>query len=237
MSHAGLPEPRPEDKVKPMTQLMSPSDVLLVFDLDGTLYRTESSFVPTMKAAYAAHDIPYAGDDAVLGMVGETYPAFLNWLREQGFPNDIDALGAEITRHEFNSIESAGELYPQVEKTLQALKHDGYLLAICTNGDRKYAGTILRRFDLLSLFDGIKTHGDSEQTKTEMIAELLDRFRPAHSFMIGDRYHDFVAGRANGCTVVATAYGFAAEGEATEVDVWLEEFADLPEIVEQCVRG
>ena len=55
--------------------------------------------------------------------------------------------------------------------------------------------------------------------------------------MIGDRYHDFVAGRANGCIVVATTYGFASDGEADEVDVRLDRFADLPEIVNQFVNA
>ncbi|MCK4571268.1 HAD family hydrolase, partial [Candidatus Bipolaricaulota bacterium] len=59
----------------------------------------------------------------------------------------------------------------------------------------------------------------------------------AHPFMIGDRYHDFVAGRANGCTVVATTYGFAADGETDEVDVLLDRFADLPTIVAQVVEA
>jgi len=220
-----------------MTTHNNPPSTLLIFDLDGTLYRTESSFVPTMKAAYANHGIPYAGDAAVLGMVGETFPAFLDWLAKQGFPSNVDTLAAEIGKQEFDSIESAGELYPHVEETLHTLKQQGFLLAICTNGDMKYAGVVLGKFDLLSLFDDIKTHGDSNLSKTEMIAELLERFRPAHSFMIGDRYHDFLAGRANDCTIVATTYGFAADGEADEVDVRLNRFADLPEIVKRFVNA
>ena len=220
-----------------MTTHNNPSSTLLIFDLDGTLYRTESSFVPTMKTAYADHGIPYAGDDAVLGMVGETFPIFLKWLGKQGFPNDIDALATEIAKHEYEAIAEDGELYPQVEETLRRLKQAGFLLAICTNGDMKYASMVLGKFDLLTLFDGIKTHGDFELSKTEMIAELQEQFHPSHSFMIGDRHHDFVAGKANGCTVVATTYGFAADGEADEVDVLLEQFADLPQIVSRFVNA
>jgi len=225
------------DKVCGMTQRIAPSDVLLIFDLDGTLYRTESSFVPTMKTAYADHGIPYAGDDAVLGMVGETFPIFLKWLGKQGFPNDIDALAAEIAKHEYESITEDGELYPQVEETLRRLKQAGFLLAICTNGDMEYASVVLGKFDLLDLFDGIKTHGDFEQSKAEMIAELLEEFHPSHSFMIGDRHHDFVAGHAQGCIVVATTYGFASDGEADEVDIRLDRFVDLLRIVEEALNG
>ncbi len=219
------------DKVCGMTPLTTPSDVLLIFDLDGTLYRTESSFVSTMKAAYASHGIPYVGDAAILGMVGETFPNFLEWLAEQGFPNDADALSRDISKYEVESIAEDGELYPGVEETLRTLKQRSFLLAVCTNGDMQYVGAVLGKFGLLNLFDGIKTHGDSEQTKTEMIAELLEGYRPEHAFMIGDRYHDFVAGRANDCIVVATTYGFASDGEADEVDFRLDRFSDLPAIV------
>ena len=213
------------------------NSTLLIFDLDGTLNRTEATFVPTMRAAYRQHGIPYIGDEAVLNMVGETFPDFLEWLATQGFPADADTLAREISSYEYESIAASGELYPQVEETLRTLKSQGYLLAICTNGDIEYTSAVLGRFDLMSLFDGIKTHGDAQQTKTEMIAELLEQFRPEQAFMIGDRYHDFVAGKANGCTVVATTYGFAADGEADEVDVLLERFADLPKIVAQFVSA
>jgi len=214
-----------------MTPLTMPSDVLLVFDLDGTLYRTESSFVPTMKAAYAAHGIPYIGDDAVLGMVGETFQTFLKWLAEQGFPANAEGLAGEISKYEHESIAEDGELYPRVEETLRTLKQRGFLLTVCTNGDMGYVSAVLGKFGLMELFDGIKTHGDAEQSKSEMIAELLEEYRPDHAFMIGDRYHDFIAGHANDCIVVATTYGFAADGEADEVDFRLDRFADLPAIV------
>ena len=220
-----------------MTSHNDNARILLIFDLDGTLYRTESSFIPTMKKAYADHGLPYAGDDVVLGTVGETFSTFLDWLVKQGFPADISALDREISKYEYRSIADYGELYPQVEETLHSLDQQGFLLAICTNGDIQYTSAVLGKFDLLDLFDGIKTHGDSAQSKTEMIAELLESFQPAHSFMIGDRYHDFVAGKANGCTVVATTYGFAADGEADEVDVQLDRFADLPDIVAQAVNA
>ena len=220
-----------------MTSHHGNANTLLIFDLDGTLYRTESSFVSTMKAAYAQHGIPYVGDDAVLGMVGETFPTFLEWLVSQGFPADADALAREISNYEYGSIAEDGELYPQVEETLRDLKKRGFLLAICTNGDIQYTSAVLGKFDLMNLFDDIKTHGYAKQSKTEMIAELLETFRPKHAFMIGDRTHDFVAGKANDCTVVATTYGFAADGEADEVDALLKRFADLPAIIAQVVNA
>jgi phosphoglycolate phosphatase len=218
-----------------MTSHNDNANTLLIFDLDGTLNRTEATFVPSMREAYAQHNIPYVGDDAILNMVGETFPDFLDWLVAQGFPADANALAEEIAKYEFESIAQNGQLYPGVVETLHDLSNQGYRLAICTNGDIQYTSAVLGRFNLMPVFDGIKTFGDSQQTKTVMIGELLKQFQPEHAFMIGDRYHDFVAGKANGCTVVATTYGFAADGEADEVDVLLDDFVDLPAIVKRLV--
>jgi len=205
---------------------------LLIFDLDGTLYDTESSFLPTMQAIFDRYGVSYVGDRQVMSMVGETYSTFLTWLRAQGFDADEDTLAEAISSLEVDSIEEDGRLYPGVAETLQTLKAQGHLLAICTNGDQPYTRKILGKFGLIELFDAIKTHGDAGETKTEMIRQLLERFEPSHTFMIGDRYHDFISGAANGCTVVAARYGFANAGEADEVDAAFSEFPTLLEIVQ-----
>ena len=206
--------------------------MLLIFDLDGTLYRTQSSFIPTMKEAYRQHGIPYPGDEAVLSKVGDTFSCFLAWLQEQGFEGTEEDLARDIATYEHTTIAEGGELYPGVETTLRHFKQNGYRLAICTNGDVPYTKAVLGKFDLYDQFDGIKTHGDAGQSKTEMIRELLDEFEPKCAFMIGDRHHDFIAGRATGCVVVATSYGFASANEAEDVDHRISEFQALADIVE-----
>ena len=75
-----------------------PAGPLLIFDLDGTLYRTESSFVRTMRSVYARHRFEYPGDPAILGMVGETFETFLDWLMSQGFRSERGTLHKEIAR-------------------------------------------------------------------------------------------------------------------------------------------
>ena len=206
-------------------------DVLLIFDLDGTLYQTESSFVPTMRDIYARYGVEYIGDEKVLKSVGEPYGWLLRWMVSNGFPQDPATLGREITQREYDSIARDGELYTDVKDTLETLKRAGHVLAICTNGDAEYVRRILGKFGLTVQFDAIKTHADSKQTKSEMVAELIERLRPSRAYMIGDRYHDFEAGRANGCTVIAATYGFADDWKTADIDVRLDRFSDLPTLI------
>jgi len=210
--------------------------VLVIFDLDGTLYDTESSFLPTMRAVFKQYGVPYIGDRQVMSMVGETYATFLEWLRAKGFGAEESELAEAISALELDSIHEDGCLYDGVPETLRLLREQGYTLAICTNGDQPYTRAILGKFDLIDVFDAIKTHGDARESKTVMIRQLLEHYKPHHAFMIGDRYHDFLAGAANDCTVVAARYGFADAREADGVDAAFRQFSDLPGIVRDLVK-
>jgi phosphoglycolate phosphatase-like HAD superfamily hydrolase len=200
---------------------------LLIFDLDGTLYCTESSFAPTMQAVYAEYGIPYPSDEAVLGEVGEPFSVFLDWMIEQGFPNDRESLAERITELELVAIAENGRLFPEVQATLRALRDAGHLIALCTNGDRRYAETVLSSCRILDLFDELQTNEVDGTTKTELVRDLLARIPHNRAFMIGDRYHDIEAGRANGCTVVGAAYGYGNDEELSAADLRIDRFADL----------
>lgn len=204
---------------------------LCVFDLDGTLYRTETSFLPTMRRVYEEFSIEYVGDEAVLSLVGETYSTFLAWLIEQGFPTDPGTLAERITEIEITSIETQGELYPEVDETLDALRKWGCSIALCTNGDTRYATYVLGTRGILSHFDVLKTNDDDKQVKSEMVRSLIAELRPKRTFILGDRYHDIEAGIANNCVTVGAAYGFGKPEELEPATHVIDQFSDLLEIV------
>ena len=183
---------------------------LLIFDLDGTLYRTESSFIRTMRRVYEDHGVAHPGDEAILAMVGETFDTLLDWLVPQGFRIGRSELQDEIGRVELEAIRRHGELYDGVPETLRELARRGCALTLCTNGDRRYVDAVMTR-------GGI---GD-------LMRENPDRL----PIMVGDRYHDVAAARANGCTMVGASYGYAREGELTAADACIGSFGELPDIV------
>jgi len=209
---------------------------LLIFDLDGTLYRTESSFLPTMHRVYAEFRLTPPPDREIMGMVGETFDRFLDWLIPQGFELSKEDLAKLIANYEDTAIRERGELFPEACETLAVLRRRGYILSICTNGDSRYAHAILDRFGIRHLFDAIMTNEDGRSTKPEMVRELLRQIRPAGAFVIGDRYHDIEAGRANRCTVIAAAYGYGKEKEFAGADYRIESLSELPSLLERIDR-
>jgi len=204
---------------------------LCIFDLDGTLYRTASSFLPTMRRIYREYGVPSPGDAAILSMVGETYGRFLEWLVPQGFPDDPARIGERITALELESIRTHGALFDGVAEGLAILSSRGVAIALCTNGDRRYADHVLEAHGIAERFDAFQTNDDDRRTKPAMVAELLETFAPNRAIVVGDRYHDIEAGRANGCVTVGAAYGYARAGELDDATHVIDRFDDLLPIV------
>ncbi|RLE38493.1 hypothetical protein DRJ12_01480 [Candidatus Acetothermia bacterium] len=215
---------------------MTRTKSLLIFDLDGTLYRSESSFLPTMQRVYAEFGVTPPPDREIMGMVGETFDRFLDWLIPQGFGLSKDELAKVIASYEDTAIRERGELFPEACETLTVLRRRGYILSICTNGDPRYAHTLLEGFGIRHLFDAIMTNEDDRSTKPEMVRALLKEFRPDRAFVIGDRYHDVEAGRANRCTVIAAAYGYGKEEEFAGADYRIESLSELPPLLDRIDR-
>jgi len=207
--------------------------ILTIFDLDGTLYRTDSSFLPTMHRVYDEYGVPRVSDAEILGQVGETFATFLDWLAAQGFPAGTEELAERITKIELEAIAEDGELFEGVVEGLQTLRAQGALVTLCTNGDRRYAEYVLRTHGILDLFDALQTNDTSQQVKSDMVAQLLETFSPCRAVVIGDRYHDIEAGTMNGCITVGAAYGYARPGELDPATHIIESFDRLLPIVAQ----
>jgi len=204
---------------------------LLIFDLDGTLYRTDSSFLPTMRSIYEEDGIPYPSDRAILSRVGETFPEIIRWLRSQGFSAPEPVLAERIARRELRAIAERGELYAGALETLRTLRARGHPLALCTNGDRRYVDAVLSAGGATGVFDRLETVEIEGRTKRAMVADLRAGWPDRAAVVIGDRRHDVEAGRANGCFVIGAAYGFGRPEELEPADATIGSISDLLDLI------
>ncbi len=186
-----------------------------------------------MRLVYARHRLAYPGDAKVLGMVGETFETFLAWLEGQGFTRGGEALHREIAREEMDAIREHGKLYDMVPETLRELARRGCLLTLCTNGDRRYVDAVLRRGEIADLFARLSTLEAGGRTKSERVGDLARAYAPRLPVVVGDRFHDVEAARANGCRMVAAAYGYSRDGELEGADATIATFAELPTALER----
>jgi phosphoglycolate phosphatase len=193
--------------------------VLVLFDIDGTLIRTEGAGVRGMDAALerlhgcrrALDGIPVSGrtDRAILAEIFD----------RQGIdPSSVD-LDELLERYVASLAEELREprgprfgVLPGVVEALDALGGDPrFRLGLLTGNIRRGAEVKLAHFGLWERFD-FGAFGDDHVDRRDLVPVALDEaravgFDPAHVVVVGDTPLDVDCAHAHGARAVAVATG------------------------------
>jgi phosphoglycolate phosphatase len=131
-------------------------------------------------------------------------------------PEPDEALFAEAMEcfldHYGRVLNEATGLYPGVAETLEALKEEGYTMAVVTNKPSPFVGPILRNLAIERHFDLIVGGEDLPRKKPDPLPLLHACDTLGHpkekALMIGDSANDILAARAAGIPVIAVSYGY-----------------------------
>jgi phosphoglycolate phosphatase len=214
----------------------------MIFDLDGTLFQTETLLLPAYHATFdkLREEGIYKGEtppeSKILGGLGMLLEHI--WL--QVMP-DVEVQvhrRADVLLLEYQMkglLDGQGVMYEGVAETLQALHEQGIRLFIASNGLEPYVKGVMERKGLTPLFEGLYSAGEFQtRSKVVLVRKLLDTYGVKSAWMIGDRSSDVEAGKENGLTVIGCDYaGFRKEGELEAADVRIGTFSDLLELVEK----
>ncbi|MFH0766413.1 MAG: HAD family hydrolase [Calditrichota bacterium] len=187
---------------------MSSTHSLVVFDLDGTLYDTRSSFFTAVKEFLRIYRCPAQDPVKLEGFIGEPPQVWESWIKTLGIKAPLDQQKAEFDRLELEAVNKSGRLYPGAEQVIAELAASGLALGICSNGRSVYVHNILENFNLTRFFQVIKIPLSTADTKAVMLAHIRALINPHTAFMVGDRRHDIEAAAANGFISIGAAYGF-----------------------------
>ncbi len=189
----------------------------IAFDLDGTLVDS----VPDIHAAI---------NDMLLELECEPVSELLvrSWigngaekLVERTLTNangevpkaNALALSLDVFLHHYDlQLNKHSCLYQKVKTTLEALKNQGYRLAIVTNKPYRFVPTMLKSYEIETCFD-IVLGGDSlEKCKPDplplnhILAEWnLDK---SQLLMVGDSKNDIFAAKSAGVASIGLTYGY-----------------------------
>ncbi|RKX52079.1 MAG: hypothetical protein DRP50_07890 [Thermotoga sp.] len=206
---------------------------LVVFDLDGTLYKTESSFIPAVKQLLTKYDLPIPDNDFLLSFVGEPSSKFVEWFKTLNFKDNLISVVNEMDTLEIKYVIERGSIYPNVIETLEWLKNRDYAVALCTNGRQQYVCQILNKFGLYKYFDIIRYRyiGDDNETKSDMVREIITSLNAQKTFIVGDRYHDIISAKDNDCISIGVGYGYG-KSEIGKADYIVNDIREIKSIVE-----
>lgn len=210
---------------------------LVAFDLDGVLYSSEPFLGAAYREAIAHVNAALPGSfprvpttREILDHIGWPVPVILQRL----FPSVSDAAVRRLQGETLDVICSHvargdGFLYPDVAPTLQALRGDGFQLAVASNGRTRYVETVLATYGLGDLFISRVT-ADMVGDKPSVLRFYCYRLGIAGDgvVMVGDRASDVEAARAVGAGFVGCDYGHGYRHEIEAAGPLVSCFTDLP---------
>ena len=215
---------------------------LIAFDLDGVIYSSEPFLGEAYREAIANVNaqrpnafprVPSTRE--ILDHVGWPVPVILARL----FPN-IDRAAVDLLYAETLTVICAkvargeGILFSGVAETLACLQASGFLLAVASNGRRRYVETVLSSNRIARHFTAVITVDSGPiNDKEQILHAYVERhgLTPQQIVMIGDRVSDVEAAVAVGCHFIGCDYGHGYRSEIEGAGPVVSTFDELPDVI------
>jgi pyrophosphatase PpaX len=201
----------------------------ILFDLDGTLIDTNeliiSTYLHTLEKYFPGK---YKRQD-VLPFLGPT----LHEVFEAMDPERVEEMVLEYRTYNLANHDALVKEFVGVMETIETLKKKGYKLAIVTTKREDVAFKGLRLMKLDPFFDVMIAYDHVKKVKPDpepifLALEKLDS-KPEETLMVGDNFHDVLAGKNAGTKTAGVAWTIKGRDYLVkyEPDYMLENMTDL----------
>jgi pyrophosphatase PpaX len=201
----------------------------ILFDLDGTLIDTNeliiSTYLHTLEKYYPGK---YRRED-VLPFLGPT----LHEVFGNMDPDRVEEMVLDYRTYNLANHDALVKEFVGVMETIETLKKKGYKLAIVTTKREDVAFKGLRLMKLDSFFDVMIAYDHVKKVKPdpEPIFLALEKLgsKPEEALMVGDNFHDVLAGKNAGTKTAGVAWTIKGRDYLAkyEPDYMLENMKDL----------
>ncbi len=189
----------------------------VVFDLDGTLVDTVADMATALDCALTPYGCAPTTSEEAASMMGDGLSGFF-WKALVAKRLDLSAEDAALVYQQFLAAYrrmpvSGSRAYPGIRELVEEIRDCGAHTAVCTNKVEDIAMEILRRLDLVSLFDAIVGHVGDRPKKPDPLT-LIEAIghaggRRERAIMIGDTGADVGAAIAAGIPAILVSYGYS----------------------------
>ncbi|MDM5330316.1 pyrophosphatase PpaX [Neobacillus sp. CF12] len=201
----------------------------ILFDLDGTLIDTNeliiSTYLHTLEKYFPGK---YTRED-VLPFLGPT----LHEVFGEMDPDRVEEMVLDYRTYNLANHDTLVKEFVGVMETIETLKKKGYKLAIVTTKREDVAFKGLRLMKLDSFFDVMVAYDHVKKVKPDpepiyLALEKLDS-KPEETLMVGDNFHDVLAGKNAGTKTAGVAWTIKGRDYLAkyEPDYMLENMTDL----------
>lgn len=197
----------------------------LIFDVDGTLWDSSLEVAASWDEIAFKETGRHITKEDLVATMGLPMTAIADRLFPELKKEDrIDLLNRCTAYELIFLLKHPGKLYEEEEKTLKALKEEGFHLAILSNAQPGYIEVLLSSTGLGYLFDDHICWGDNLLPKSKNMEILKTRNKWDEVLYIGDTSMDEEESDKAGVKFIHASYGF---GKASHPFLTLKTFEDL----------
>ena len=204
----------------------------VLFDLDGTLTRSEEGIIRSVMYAASKMGIEHVDREKLMTFIGP--PLHVSFKAVLGMDDAQADQAILYYRERFSTIGWAeNEVYEGIPALLRSLKQNGVKVAMATAKPQAFAEKIARRFGFMPYLDALVGPGFDKKHagKADIVRAAMDRLG-GEVVMVGDRCFDVEGGRANGVDTIGVTYGYGTREEleaagATHVVDTVEELGQV----------
>lgn len=210
-----------------------------IFDLDGTLIDSLPDLAVAVNKTLAEWQRPPLDAAEIGPMVGDGAGTLVTraFAARGGLPGTDVApvLRRFLDHYEAHAVDLTAP-WPGVVETLEALRRQGIVLAVCTNKPTKATHDILAALNLDRFFAVVVGGDDTPALKPDAahVNTVLDRLGMDHhdAVMVGDSVNDVLAAKAAGVPVVVLSFGYSrVPPHELGADLVVDDFRALAKVI------
>ncbi|MDO4997454.1 MAG: HAD-IA family hydrolase [Neisseria sp.] len=183
---------------------------LVIFDWDGTLVNSSEPIIQAMQMAFVECGLLKPSSEAIHALIGQSLLSMLMQLAPQENADGIERLRATYANHYLNPNKPAVPLFAEVIPCLNALKVQGFWLAVATSKGRNGLNMEIAHTQTVSFW--LTTRCASEcppKPAPDMVLEICDELGvlPQETIVVGDTTYDLEMAANAGVRAVAVLTG------------------------------
>lgn len=212
-------------------------NLLVVFDLDGTLVDTLPAIAEAMNAVLREEGLPEWPREKYRRFAGDGAAMLVKRATSHQFDHDdkkVAGLLQMFRERDEKTDEQFARPYDGVREALESLAADGATLAILSNKEHPEAWKLVEREFGIERFAAVRgvTPGAPLKPDPTVLLDIMAMARstPTRTVYVGDTDTDMRTGRNAGVFTVGCAWGFrdADELRSTGADVVIASPRELP---------
>lgn len=188
----------------------------VIFDLDGTLTRSEEGIWNCVKYAAEKLGFPVPDADTLRKFIGP--PLAYSFREYMGMDDAMAEKAVEAYRERYNVVGLfENRVFLGIRRLLRTLKQEGWYIGIATGKPQKTSERVVAHFGLDKFVEKIcGPTGDHRADKIDLIINALPAdwdFEHEEAWMVGDRKFDVEGAIGAGVKSIGVGYGYGSEEE------------------------